>query len=194
VKIGLFPGSFNPIHIGHLLVAIHLKEKAQLDEIWFVVSPQNPFKANSGLAEEIHRLEMARLGVGDTPGLIVSDIEFSLPKPSYTHLTLKEITKQHPAHQFHLIIGQDNIQKFDEWKEATWIRENFPVLVYNRNANATDEINENNDSTFTLYKLPVFDVSSTNIRERIKNGLPVRFFVPAAVEQYIVFHKLYAAK
>ena len=117
-KIGLYFGSFNPVHIGHLLVATHIKEAAKLDEVWLVVSPQNPFKINTYLINAAHRLQMVKLATENVNYFKVSDIEFQLPKPSYTHHTIKQLKQQFPTHQFSLIIGSDNINKFDEWKEA----------------------------------------------------------------------------
>jgi nicotinate-nucleotide adenylyltransferase len=187
MNIGLFFGSFNPIHIGHLLVATRMREAANLDEIWFIVSPQNPFKLNTELADENHRLEMVKLSIENVAEFKVLDIEFQLPKPSYTHITLKELVKKFPANNFHVIIGEDNVAKFNEWKEAKWIIDNFKVLVYNRTTtNLKSKI-----SNFNFYNLPLFDISSTEIRYRIKNKLSVNYFVTENVKQYITFHKLF---
>lgn len=186
-KIGLYFGSFNPIHVGHLLVATHICEAAQLDEIWFVVSPQNPFKINAELADEHHRFEMVKLAIKNVSYFKAIDIEFNLLKPSYTHITLKELTKQFPEHKFHLIIGEDNVAKFNEWKEADWIVDNFEILVYNRKS----KNNSIQSSRFKIQNLPLIDVSSTEIRDRIKNNLHINYFVTENVEQYIRFHKLY---
>ncbi len=185
--IGLYFGSFNPIHIGHLLVATHIREAARLDEVWFIVSPQNPFKQNSELANEHHRLQMVKLAVENVDTLKVSDIEFQLEKPSYTHITLKELTKQFPEYTFHLIIGEDNVAKFNEWKEADWIQTNFKTYVYNR-GNMHSAFKIQNSEFVTL---PMFDISSTNIRNRIHNNQAISYFVTQNVEQYIAFHKLY---
>ena len=187
-KIGLFFGSFNPIHIGHLLLATHLREAANLDEIWFIVSPQNPFKINTELADKQHRLEMVKLATKNVDYFKVSDIEFHLEKPSYTHLTLKELSKQFPETTFHLIIGEDNVAKFHEWKEAEWILDNYKVIVYNRTIPSEKTTY---DARLTTYDLPLFDISSTAIRKRIKDNKPVHYFVTENVEHYIRFHKLY---
>lgn len=185
--IGLYFGSFNPIHIGHLLVATHIKEAARLNEVWFIVSPQNPFKLNSSLADEHHRLQMVKLAVENVDYFKVSDIEFQLEKPSYTHITLKELTKQFPECTFHLIIGEDNVAKFNEWKEADWIQTNFKTYIYNR-GNIHSEFKIQNSEFVTL---PMFDISSTSIRNRIHNNQAISYFVTKNVEQYIAFHKLY---
>lgn len=191
-NIGLYFGSFNPLHIGHLLLATHIREAAGLDEIWFIVSPQNPFKNNSELADEHQRLEMVKLATENVDYFKVSDIEFQLEKPSYTHITLKVLTKQFPEHTFHLIIGEDNVAKFHEWKEVDWILENYKVLVYSRQVNSKQyAVEKTHDSRLMTHKLPMFDISSTDIRNRIRNNQSISYFVTKNVEQYIRFHKLY---
>ena len=197
-KIGLYFGSFNPIHVGHLLVATHIREAAQLDEIWFIVSPQNPFKQNTELADENHRLEMVKLAIENVDYFSVSDIEFHLPKPSYTHVTLKELIKESRSfgkeNKYHLIIGEDNIAKFKDWKEADWILENVEVLVYNRRIEQTNLKSHSDsyrNSNLKIYNLPLIDISSTEIRNRIKNKQAISYFVTENVEQFITFHKLY---
>lgn len=187
MNIGLYFGSFNPIHIGHLLVATHIKEASQLYEIWFVVSPQNPFKQMNELADEQHRLEMVKLAIENVEYFKAIDIEFNLPKPSYTYITLKELTKQFPENKFHIIIGEDNVAKFKDWKEADWIMSKFDVLVYERK---TENITSN-ISNLIFFNLPLFDISSTEIRNRIRNNQSIKYFVTENVEQYITFHKLF---
>jgi nicotinate-nucleotide adenylyltransferase len=166
-----------------------MKESAHLDEVWFVVSPQNPFKNNTELADEQHRLQMVKLATKNTVYLKPVDIEFSLSKPSYTHHTLKELVQIYPSFNFCVIIGEDNVAKFGEWKEAAWIQQHFPVLVYNRSNN--DNVNMDSKPGFQYYTLPLLDISATHIRERIQKGLPITYFVTPDVEQYIQFHKLY---
>ena len=190
-NIGLYFGSFNPVHIGHLLVATHIKEEAGLDQIWFIVSPLNPFKQNIELADEHHRLEMVKLAVETVDYFKVSDIEFHLEKPSYTHTTLKELSKQFPAHTFHLIIGEDNAAKFHQWKEAGWIEQNYNILIYNRELPNPELVGNLSGENIKFYSLPLFDISSTNIRSRVKNHQTIHYFVTKNVEQYITFHKLY---
>jgi nicotinate-nucleotide adenylyltransferase len=169
-----------------------MREAAILDEIWFIVSPQNPFKINTDLAEEQHRLEMVKLATTNVDYFKVSDIEFHQEKPSYTHITLKELSKQFPENTFHLIIGEDNMAKFHEWKEVEWILDNYKVLVYNRQVNSMQyAVKKSYDSRLTTHDLPLFDISSTAIRKRIKESKPVHYFVTENVEHYIRFHKLY---
>lgn len=196
MKIGLYFGSFNPIHVGHLLVATHIREAAQLDEIWFIVSPQNPFKQNTELADENHRLQMVKLAIENVDNFSVCDIEFHLPKPSYTHVTLKELIKEYPSYKFHLIIGEDNVAKFKDWKEADWILDNINVLVYSRQVSSKQYAIENDKTAYSLLNteylnLPLVDISSTEIRNRIKNNQSIKYFVTENVEQFITFHKLY---
>lgn len=188
--IGLYFGSFNPIHIGHLLVATHTREAAQLDEVWFIVSPQNPFKLNSELADEQHRLNMVQLSVQQVDYFKASDIEFNLPKPSYTYITLQQLQEKHPEHTFKLIIGEDNVAKFDNWKEVQWIKDNFEILVYNRQTNNSENTFIHNTS-FTILKLPMLDISSTAIRKRIKEEKIITFFTSNNVEKYIKENNLY---
>lgn len=187
MKVGLYFGSFNPIHHGHLLLATHIKEAAQLDEIWFIVSPQNPFKTNSELIDEHHRLKMVELAIQPIKYLKVNNIEFELPKPSYTHQTLKVLKNQFKEYEFKLIIGEDNLEKFNEWKEVEWIKQHIEILVYNRNG----QNNKTIEKDFKFYQLPLFDISSTAIRNRIKNRLNINYFVPEIVNQYIIKHNLY---
>jgi nicotinate-nucleotide adenylyltransferase len=184
--IGLFFGSFNPVHIGHLLLATYIKEAAKFDEIWFIVSPQNPFKATTELANENDRYKMVQLAIKNTNYFKASDIEFNLPKPSYTHHTIKQLKQQFPTHQFSLIIGSDNINKFDEWKEADWIKKNIEIVVYNRTTTQSNPI-----SDFKVYTLPLLDISSTEIRQRIRNKQAIQYFITEDVEHFIKFHKLY---
>lgn len=191
MKVGLFFGSFNPVHIGHLLVATRMREAANLDEIWFVLSPQNPFKLNAELADEQQRLDMLNLSINDIDYFKVCTIEFTLDKPSYTHITLKTLKKQYPETEFKLIIGEDNVNKFHEWKEVKWISDNIEILVYSRNTRLTDE--NGNIEKYGMKKINCgyIDISSTEIRQRIKENKRIDFFVVEKVKQYIVFHKLY---
>lgn len=189
MKTGLYFGSFNPIHIGHLLVATHIREAAGLEEIWFVVSPQNPFKINAELADEQHRLEMVKLSIQDVTYFKAIDIEFQLEKPSYTHLTIKALLQEFPEHQFSLIIGEDNVAKFHEWKEADWILNNVDVLVYNRNIENKHIVSDT--AAFKFYYLPLIDISSTIIRKRIKENRNIKYFTTDNSIDYIKNNKLY---
>ena len=189
-NIGLYFGSFNPIHTGHLLVATHIKEAAKFDEVWFVVSPQNPFKEKNELSAEQHRVNMVKLATENISYFKTETIELQLPQPSYTHRTLAELVTLYPQHQFSIIIGEDNVAKLNEWKEIEWIKKHFYIIVYNRNNNS--ETIRNQQSILKYYQLPKIDISSTEIRKRIQDNKPIKYFVPDVVEQYIAFHKLYS--
>ena len=188
-KIGLLFGSFNPIHHGHLLLATYIKEAANLDEIWFIVSPQNPFKINAVLIDEHHRLKMVQLAIEKNEHFKVNDIEFQLDKPSYTYITIQKLQAQFSNCHFSLIIGEDNLEQLHKWKEIDWIINNVEVLVYNRTTvnNSTKISNQQ----IKQYTLPLMDISATEIRQRIKEKKSIQYFVPEAVEQYIKFHNLY---
>ena len=175
MKIGIFGGSFNPIHNGHLSLALQLKEQAGLDEVWLMVSPQNPLKEPGDLLDDELRLEMARLAVEDVEGIVVSDYEMHLPKPSYTWNTLQSLSKDYPDREFVLMIGGDNWQLFDRWYHAEDIKANYKIVVYTRTPG---------DPGF-------IDISSTDIRRRIREGRGIRRLVPKAVADYIKEHKLY---
>jgi nicotinate-nucleotide adenylyltransferase len=188
-KIGLYFGSFNPVHIGHLLVATHIKEAAKLDEVWLVVSPQNPFKINTYLINAAHRLQMVKLATENVNYFKVSDIEFQLPKPSYTHQTLKELSKIYTGIEFQVIIGEDNVAQLHQWKEIDWIFNNFQIIVYNRTIE--DKNHKYSINQLKYYNLPMFDISSTEIRNRIAHNQSIQYFVTENVKQYIEFHNLY---
>ena len=175
MKVGIFGGSFNPIHNGHISLALQLKEQAGLDEVWLMVSPQNPLKQSSDLLDDDQRLQMARLAVKDVEGIVVSDYEMHLPKPSYTWNTLQALSKDYPDREFVLMIGGDNWQLFDRWYRADDIKANYRIVVYTRTPG---------DPGF-------IDISSTDIRRRIREGRGIRRLVPKAVADYINEHKLY---
>lgn len=196
-KIGLYFGSFNPVHHGHLLVATHIREATQLDEVWFIVSPQNPFKQNTELADEQHRLQMVRLAIENIDYFKASDVEFQLNKPSYTYKTLEVLKNKYSQHEFKIIIGEDNVEKFDTWKNAEWIKSNFEIFVYNRNQDSRFKIQEEHEDrnskflNFQIFKLPMLDISSTEIRNRIKENKSIQFFCPDVVVNYIRENRLY---
>lgn len=191
-KIGLYFGSFNPVHIGHLLVATYIREHAHLDEVWFIVSPQSPFKQNTDLANEHHRLEMVRLAIENIVYFKYSDIEFQLNKPSYTYITLQQLKNKYPQHIFKIVIGEDNVEKFDTWKEANWIKNNFEIVVYARNQESRVKSQEIfTSSNFQIFKLPLMDISSTIIRNRIKEKKSIQFFTTENVVEYITKNRLY---
>ena len=168
MKIGIYGGSFNPVHFGHVGLAKWVIEHTDLDELWLLVSPNNPLKPAGLLSPEQERLEAVREAIKDIPGLVVSDFEFSLPRPSYTANTLRELQRTYPQHEFTLIIGEDNIAIFNQWKEYEFILENFRIFVYPRKgtmSNFQSPISNAKNIIF-LADAPLFNISSTELRQR----------------------------
>jgi nicotinate-nucleotide adenylyltransferase len=162
-KVGLYFGSFDPVHIGHLMIAAYIRVYLDIDEIWFVVSPQNPLKTEIQLTDETHRLKMIELAIEDEPGFKFSDIEFDLPKPSYTIDTLNYLTSLYHNNVFSLIIGSDNLSLFHKWKKADEIIEQFRIIVYPRNSKREHEHIVLHPNIVTI-DAPFIDISSTEIR------------------------------
>lgn len=181
-KTGIFSGSFNPIHIGHLALANWLCEFEGLDEIWFLLSPQNPLKKADDLMEDQLRLEMVRTAIDDYPKFKVSDIECSLPKPTYTVHTLEVLREMYPDHSFYFIMGADNWDLFPRWKNYCDIMEQYPILIYPRKGydiNIPAEYPH-----IKAVRAPMIEISSTFIRESCKAGKDVRFFLPEKIRGY----------
>ena len=189
-QVGIFSGSFNPIHIGHLILANYMLEFTYLDEVWFVVTPHNPLKEVDSLLEDTIRLEMTRLAVKDFNRLIVSDIEFNMPKPSYTIDTLTKLKIENPALEFTLVIGSDNWTRFPRWKDNERLAKEFKILIYPRLGEDV-RINSLHAENVRLVDAPVVEVSSTFIRESIREGKDIRAFLPNRVYDYILSNKLY---
>lgn len=190
MKVGLFFGSFNPIHTGHLVIAEYILEFSDLSEIWFVVSPQNPLKSPEDLEKDEHRLNMARLAVHENnKRLKVCDIEMSLPRPSYTIDTLKKLGELYPGNEFVLIIGSDTLQTLPQWKSYKELVSNYDFLVYPRECNAYKQ--DFPTERFSLVDAPIIGISSTHIRSIIAKGKDVLGYVPDDVWDYIERHGLY---
>ena len=183
IKTGIFGGSFNPIHNGHISLARQLKEKAGLDEVWLMVSPQNPMKRQADLLSDEARLQMARLALEQETGIIACDYEMHLPKPSYTWLTLQALSRDYPDRQFVLMIGGDNWSIFHRWFHADDILQNYQVVVYPRR----DEqpVKKALPAGVTMVEAELLDVSSTEIRQRIREGRSIRKLVPPSVAAFI---------
>lgn len=202
MDIGLYFGSFNPIHTGHLIIAQHLLNQTGLKQVWFVVTPQNPLKPSSTLLNEYHRLHMVRLGIADNPGLKASDAEFHLPKPSYTSVTLAYLEEKFPQYRFSLIMGSDSFQNLSNWYNAPFIRANYPIYVYVRpgfppegaggGAGAVDAGGELLEKGRSVYlKAPYLDISASHIRHLLAERKPITYLVPRAVEEEIEKNNYY---
>lgn len=186
---GLFFGSFNPIHIGHLVIANYISEFSGVDEIWFIVSPHNPLKTKESLLSDRDRLHMVHLAIGDDPRFRVSDIEFNLPRPSYTIDTLAHLTERYPEHNFSLIMGEDNLLTINKWKNADELVKRYPIIVYprimsgNRMSDRSEELIAR--ASITRASAPLVEISGTFIRDAIRDGKDVSWFVPQPVWNYI---------
>ena len=183
MKIGLFFGSFNPIHIGHLIIANIMAETTDLKKVWLVVSPQNPLKPSKGLLHEFDRYDMVRAAVYDHYKIEASDIEFNLPKPSYTIHTLVHLTEKHPEKEFKVIIGEDNLTNFVKWKNHERILEDYGLYVYPRPDAQPSELKQH--PNVKMIEAPMLDISATFIRKCIRKHQSVRYLVPDAVEEMI---------
>lgn len=190
VHIGIFSGSFNPIHAGHLILANYISEFTTLDEVWFVVTPHNPLKETDELLDDDIRLEMTRLALEEFDNIKVSDVEFHMPRPSYTIDTLTRLTNEHPDKDFTLIIGGDNWKKFHRWKEYKRLISHYRILVYPRMGEEM-MIPEQFRASVQLIQAPIVEISSTFIRESIRNGKNMRAFLPSKVYDFIVRKGLY---
>lgn len=189
MKIGLFFGSFNPIHVGHLIVANTMATTTDLEQVWFVVSPQNPFKKNKSLLHEFDRFDMVERAIADNSRLKASDIEFSMPRPSYTIDTLVRLQEKHPQHQFKLIIGEDNLEQFANWKNYDKILEYFGLYVYPRPK--APETTFRQHTNVQLVEAPLLDISATYIRDCLRKNRSIRYMVPEVVEEMILRKKFY---
>jgi nicotinate-nucleotide adenylyltransferase len=192
MKIGLFFGSFNPIHIGHLIIADYIAQYTDLSEVWLVVSPHNPLKQKNSLAKDHDRLHLAQLATENNPRLKVSSIEFTLPKPSYTIDTLVYLNEKYPDKTFILIMGSDNIQSINKWKNYEKLIAEYDIMVYNRNG--FDDINPEYLTRVTFVDAPLLNLSSTMIRERIAEGKSIQYLVPDVVFHYLDNSNLYKSK
>lgn len=189
-KVGLYFGSFNPFHLGHQKLAEFLLDHQVLDEVWFVVSPRNPLKPENNLLDENVRLEMVKMAIQDNSKLKVSDLEFSLPKPSYTIDSLHAFSSKYPETDFYLLIGSDNAKVFDQWKSFQQILNEYLVLVYPRSGFNKEEIAKTYPQMKWL-ETPLYDISSTEIRRSIQQGKEVKQWLHPAVYQYIIEKNLY---
>ncbi|MGB1205956.1 MAG: nicotinate (nicotinamide) nucleotide adenylyltransferase [Chitinophagales bacterium] len=187
--IGLMFGSFNPVHTGHLIIAETVAQLSHIDQVWLVLSPQNPFKTQKSLLNQYDRLHLANLAVENNPLLSVSSIEFDLPKPSYTIDTLAYLYEKYPTHEFSLIMGEDNLVNFHKWKNYEQILKYYHLLVYprpNYRAKGYD-----NHEKITRLEVPLLEISATYIRNLLKKNKSIRYLVPDKVNDYIVEYNLW---
>jgi nicotinate-nucleotide adenylyltransferase len=191
MKIGLYFGTFNPIHVGHLIIANHMAEHADLDQVWMVVTPHNPLKKKSTLLADHHRLEMVFLATEDFPKIKPSDIEFKLSQPNYTVNTLVHLEEKYPEHTFSLIMGEDNLKSFHKWKNYEAILAHHEIYVYPRLDATAENTLFKNHSKIHLIDAPVVEISSTSIRENIKKGKNVLPLLTPKVWEYIDHNNFY---
>jgi nicotinate-nucleotide adenylyltransferase len=188
MQIGLYFGSFNPIHIGHLIIANHVLNETSIKRIWFIVSPQNPFKDSKTLLNEFDRLHLVRLATQDDNRIKCSDIEFNLPKPSYTSNTLAFLSEKYPEHQFSLIMGSDSYQNLNKWKNYETIINNYPVYVFKREGH---EIKKTFGTGPKILSAPIIQISASQIRDHIRTGKSIRYLVPEVVREEIESRRFY---
>ena len=187
--MGIYSGSFNPVHAGHVSLAEYLLNHTDLDEIWMVLSPQNPLKNNAELLPDEVRYAMLELALHDAKNIVPCDVELKMPKPSYTVETLRYLSRAYPDIEFSLVIGADNLEIFDRWREYEYILDNYRLLVYPRRGCVADVAKYG--GRITLVDAPLFDVSSTMIRKAVRNGRDVSGYLSPAVMDFINSNKLY---
>ena len=184
-RIGLYFGTFNPIHIGHLAIANHMAEFSDLDAVWMVITPHNPFKKKSSLLADHHRYQMVLRACEDYPNIKPSNIEFNLPQPNYTVNTLAHLSEKHPDNQFSLIMGEDNLNTFHKWKNYEVILKHHDLYIYPRTTNNKAELKIKNYEKIHFVNAPSMGISSTFIRKAIKEDKNIRPLVPEVVWHYI---------
>ena len=188
MKIGLYFGSFNPIHIGHLIVASYVANHTDMQQVWFVVSPQNPLKPSSVLLNEYHRLHLVRLAVEYDLRLKASEVEFKLPRPSYTIDTLTYLQEKYPQNEFSIIMGSDSFQNLPHWKNFEQLVKNFPFIIYQRPG---FEVTDHWGAAVKVLNAPLLQISATEIRNNIKSGKTIRYLVPDKVREEIEMNHYY---
>lgn len=191
MKIGLYFGTYNPIHVGHMIIANHMAEFADLDQIWMVVTPHNPLKKKSTLLDDHQRLEMVFLATEDYPKIKPSDIEFKLPQPNYTVVTLAHLQEKYPTHQFSLIMGEDNLKTLHKWKNYEVLLDNYDIYVYPRISSEEENIELKSHPKIHIIDAPIVEISSTFIRNNIKEGKNIQPLLPPKVWEYIDHNNFY---
>ncbi|MBK8347692.1 MAG: nicotinate-nucleotide adenylyltransferase [Saprospiraceae bacterium] len=189
MKIGLFFGSFNPVHVGHMIIANQMVEYTDLQQVWMVVSPHNPLKNKASLAKDADRYHLVQLAIGDNSKIRASNIEFTLPVPSYTIDTLTYLKEKYPKNEFSLIMGGDNLQSIEKWKNYEFLLANYTIYLYRRPG--YDPGKYASHPNIKTMNVPMLDISATFIREAIKNGKSIQYLVPDAVYQYLENSTMY---
>lgn len=189
MKVGLFFGSFNPVHVGHMIIANYMVTNSDLDQVWMVVSPHNPHKEKKTLAKDHDRLHLVRLAIGDNLKIKASDIEFGLPKPSYTIDTLMYLREKYPKKEFHLIMGGDNLASLKKWKNYEQIISNYKIVVYKRPKYRMGELKDH--PNVTICDAPLLQISASYIRKCIKAKKSIQYLVPERVYEYLESTPIY---
>ena len=188
MEIGLYFGSFNPIHVGHLIIASYARQTTSLQQVWMVVSPHNPLKQSASLLNEYHRLHLVKLATEEDLNLKVTDVEFHLPKPSYTVHTLAYLQEKYPQHQFSIIMGSDSFTNLPKWKNYQHILSNHKIYIFNRPG---FEVTDHLGGTIEILNAPLLQISATEIRAMIKKGLSIRYMVPEKPAKEIEDNRYY---
>jgi len=188
MNIGLYFGSFNPIHTGHLIIARHILNNCGVDKVWFVVSPHNPFKESNSLLNENHRLHLVQLAIENEPKFSASNIEFTMPRPSYTIDTLAHLSEKYPQHSFSILMGSDSFQNIHKWKNASLLISKYPIIIYNRPGFPATTFQE---GKIEIVDAPLLDISSTFIRKLIKEKKSIRYLVSEDVMSDILANGYY---
>jgi nicotinate-nucleotide adenylyltransferase len=191
MKIGLYFGTFNPIHVGHLIIANHMAEHTDLEQIWMVVTPHNPLKQKITLLDDYHRLHLVRLATEDYPKIKPSDIEFKLPQPNYTVNTLAHLIEKYPQHEFSLIMGEDNLKSFHKWKNYEYILEHHDIYIYPRVSEEAEHEGLKGHHRIHPVAAPIVEISSTFVREQIKAKKNIRPLLPNLVWEYVDHNNFY---
>ena len=191
MKIGLYFGTFNPIHVGHLIIANHMAEHSDLEQIWMVVTPHNPLKQKNTLLDDYQRLHLVRLATEDYPKIKPSDIEFKLPQPNYTVNTLAHLMEKYPQHEFSLIMGEDNLNSLHKWKNYEYILHHYDIYIYPRVSGEAENLTLKDHPRVHWIDAPIVEISSTFIRENIKNKKNIRPLLPHNVWEYVDHNNFY---
>ena len=197
MKVGLYFGTYNPIHVGHLIIANYMADYTNLDQVWFVVTPQNPLKKKSTLLEDYHRLALVKIAIDDNNKLKASNIEFKLPQPSYTTNTLAYLNENYPEHDFSLIMGEDNLRTLHKWKNYEEILNNHTIYVYPRALTEQEQSEQNEENALALHKnvitcdAPVMKISASFIRKAIKEKKDIRYLLTEPVFKYVTEMNFY---